>query len=237
MCVKLLVINPNSTKSITKSLEKLIQCPPGCTVSFFTGPDGCPPSIDDDETAVQSEQACLEALKTQGQQFDGILVACYSDHPLVKSLRQQFPSTKIIGIFEASMAHALLLGSKFGIVTTGHSWEAVLTKGVAAFFGSQAPSTDPASWRNGRFAGVASTGFNAAQLHEADPDAVSQKIAEGAKRLVEEEGADVICLGCAGMTGMEDAIRKGVAGRQIEIVDGVQAGVNLLAGLASRRTD
>ncbi|KAG8950742.1 hypothetical protein FRC04_007161 [Tulasnella sp. 424] len=236
MPLKILVANPNSSKSVTDTLDQLISRPPGCDITFFTGPEGAPPSINDEETSVQSEQACFNVLKTQGQEFDAILVACYSDHPLVNSLRKQFPGKPIIGIFEASVAHALLRGSKFGIVTTGQAWEALLTKGVASFFGDEAPSTDPASWRNGRFAGVASTGFTAIELHQAHPDEVSRKIGEAAKRLVEEEDADVICLGCAGMTGMEEAIRKGVSNQSIEIIDGVQAGVDLLAGLARRRT-
>lgn len=236
MPVQILVVNPNSSKSITDTLEKLILRPPGCDITFFTGPAGAPPSINDEETSTQSEQACLGVLKTQGQGFDAILVACYSEHPLVKSLRNHFPGKPIIGIFEASMAHALLLGSKFGIVTTGQAWEALLTKGVASFFGSDAPPTNPASWRNSRFAGVASTGFSAVELHEAQPDDVSRKIGEAARKLVEEEGAEVICLGCAGMSGMEEAIKKGVSGRRVEVVDGVQAGVDLLAGLAHRST-
>ena len=46
----------------------------------------------------------------------------------------------------------------------------------------------------------------------------------------------VVCLGCAGMVGLEEAVRGGAEGKKVRImdavVDGVKAGVGMLMALA-----
>ncbi|KAG8902680.1 hypothetical protein FRB99_004269 [Tulasnella sp. 403] len=232
--VSILVANPNSSKSITDALEAGIAPPPGCSLGFYTGPDSAPPSINDSETSLLSETACLPELVALEKSYDAVLIACYSDHPLVKSLKAACAGKPVIGIFEASVCHALLLGRRFGIVTTGKPWEALLSAAVSSFMGANEGSLDaPQRWRNDRFAGVQSTGLGVLELHGADPKEISKRIGDAAKRLVEVEGVDVICLGCAGMSGMEEAVKLSV-GPNIHVVDGVKAGLELLVGLARR---
>jgi allantoin racemase len=49
-------------------------------------------------------------------------------------------------------------------------------------------------------------------------------VLEQARRAVEEDHAEVICLGCAGFAGLEDAIRAELG---VPVVDGVAAAVRL----------
>jgi Asp/Glu/hydantoin racemase len=84
---------------------------------------------------------------------------------------------------------------------------------------------------------VETTGLDATDLHDAAPEVVRRKVKEATKRLLRRGGAGVICLGCAGMSGMNEMIREAaveevgeVMGRRIRIVDGVQAGVAWLQG-------
>jgi Asp/Glu/hydantoin racemase len=158
----------------------------------------------------------------QAHQYDAYLVACYSEHPLPDLIRSASGnSVPCLGIFEASVLRALAkLGPEdtFGIITTGHIWESLLTDALHRFLGVSATT---------RFAGVATTGYSAAQLHEMPQAQVYDKVGQGARRLVEERGARVVCLGCAGMTGMEEAVWGGLGPewkRRVRIVDGVQAG-------------
>ena len=46
------------------------------------------------------------------------------------------------------------------------------------------------------------------------------------------DGAEVVLLGCAGMSGMDEAVMRGARteGKNVCIVDGVRAGVELLEG-------
>jgi len=82
------------------------------------------------------------------------------------------------------------------------------------------------------FVGVHSTGLSAIELHSVPREEVHRRIAQASADLV-ENGARVILLGCAGMSGMEEAVRAEAQSRGIEVIviDGVRAGVVLLEGL------
>ena len=80
------------------------------------------------------------------------------------------------------------------------------------------------------------TGFNADELHSAQKDEVNRRLKRATQKLL-RRGADAICLGCAGMVGMEETVREayielsGVAkGKDVKIVDGVVAGALFLEG-------
>ncbi|PYH99667.1 hypothetical protein BO71DRAFT_394146 [Aspergillus ellipticus CBS 707.79] len=121
----------------------------------------------------------------------------------------------------------------FGIISTGKAWEAELSKAVANMLGS---SGDPKS--TGRFAGVETTGLTAGELHSTPPGEVRKRLVEATERLIKGAPNPVgaICMGCAGMVGMEDAVREGCVraygrqrGNQVRIVDGVIAAAGMLA--------
>jgi Asp/Glu/hydantoin racemase len=166
------------------------------------------------------------------KKHDGFLVACYSQHPLVTILKGQKPVT---GIFEASVATSLQIihpSQKFGIVSTGKVWEKILTEAVEKFLGT---GNGPIS---NRFAGVETTGLNATDLHDAPPEEVRKRMKDAVVRLLKKGSVGAICLGCAGMSGMDKMVREAcvehlgeVEGIQIKIVDGVQAGVAWLEGV------
>jgi Asp/Glu/hydantoin racemase len=114
----------------------------------------------------------------------------------------------------------LTLGGRFGIVTTNQRWDYILTKSVHDLIGS-----------NPSFARVLCTGYSAAEVHgETHRNQVQRAMAEAAQKLVREDHCDIIILGCAGMSGLEQTIRDAV-GRNVTIIDGLIAGVNMLAGL------
>lgn len=145
----------------------------------------------------------------------------------------------VTGIFEASANVSLsLVGSSenegFGIVSTGKVWEAALQSAVEEFVGGKDIQ---------RFLGCETTGLNASELHDLPADQVKQKMMKATKRLLvsgKNKGVHVkaICLGCAGMVGLEQAVRQAcieelgeTGGKQVSIVDGVIAGVGILYGL------
>ncbi|KAK6341051.1 hypothetical protein TWF696_009360 [Orbilia brochopaga] len=216
----ILVINPNSTTSITDGLKQMLEplVPADTILSFFTGPPSAPASINDSESSARSADACLPALISFLPHHAGFVVACYSEHPLVPLLRQ-YTKKPVVGIFEASITHALLLKGPggWGIVTTGKIWEDLLSIGVGNFVGEEG---------NG-FEGVESTGLSAVELHSVEPDEVRRRVGEAVVRLVGRGDVRVICLGCAGMAGLEDAVTRALEplGKSVHIVDGVKAGV------------
>lgn len=124
---------------------------------------------------------------------------------------------------------------RFGIVSTGRVWEELLSTAVKNFLGTSTTSA--------KFASVQTTSLSATELHSSPPDLVKHRLKEATKRLVfqhEQDGlgtVGAICLGCAGMSGMDDIVRESCidvlgleAANNVWIIDGVVAGANALEG-------
>ena len=143
-----------------------------------------------------------------------------------------------MGIFEASVLMCLnvLAGDEtFGIVSTGKVWEAGLTMAVNKFLGMGEDGEEKVL--GGRFSGCETTGLNASELHDLLAEEVRTKMKDATMRLLKQGDwkLDAICHGCAGMVGLDDAVREACVeelgeekGQDIRIVDGVKAGVALL---------
>ena len=181
------------------------------------------------------------ASKPDVGEYDGIIVACFSVHPLVSRLWSRFEGrVAVTGIFEASILTSLSLlppylaadasSQAWGIVTTGKFWESHLSEGVRSFLGQ-----DPAA-TSSKFAGVFSTGLNAGDFHGDIPaEVIRQKLEEAARGLLTKASIGCVVMGCAGMAGLEEIIRGAAIreygeerGSRVCIVDGVKAGIALL---------
>ncbi|KAI1269977.1 Asp/Glu/hydantoin racemase [Xylariaceae sp. FL1019] len=244
---RILVINPNSSQSMTDGLQPAIDAldlPSSTEIYTYTGPASSPPSINDQGDIDQSTEAVLSSLKDEESwsiSFDAVLIACFSVHPLVSRIQKLANNAininlAVTGIFEASILTALSLvqneGQQWGIVTTGKFWEDHLKHGAKAFLG--AGNED----QNRKFAGVQSTGLNASDFHHGvDPAVVRQKLVEATQRLLASDNSVprvyVVIMGCAGMAGLESIIREAAeamyghthAYGQLHVVDGVRAGI------------
>ncbi len=149
-----------------------------------------------------------------------------------------------VGFSEAGAQDA---GERFGIVSTGKIWEEALATAVGEFLvgSTSVPSAMSGSdsvllYGSPRFAGCETTGLNATELHDLPVEEVRKKMKEATVRLLKREGGRVaaICLGCAGMVGLESAVREGCIevfgeeeGKEVRIVDGVVGGVGNLVGM------
>jgi Asp/Glu/hydantoin racemase len=213
-------------------------------VLTYTAPSG-PDSINNEDDAAKSAEIVLEDVRKSRVigNYDGFVVACYSVHPLTTKLKTMMPDkhqAPVVGIFEASISTALSLlppaesglTKKFGIVTTGKYWEGTLTEGVMSFLGCDRLASSK------RFKGVESTGLSAAELHTSPPDVVRSRMIDATRRLVKDRDVNVICLGCAGMAGMDTIVKEACVeelgeeeAQQVHIIDGVKAGIALVEGL------
>lgn len=222
--------------------------------SFFTSPAHGVPSINSPADAARSAEICLPEILPLIPGHDAFLVACYSQHPLVGMLRSEctkLEATETVreegcrkyvnGIFEASITSCLSLISEdqtFGIVSTGKIWETALTEAVHQFVGSGERGSE-------KYVGCETTGLNATDLHDLPLDEVRAKMTAATRRLLQRGQHDqvsavqAICLGCAGMVGLDEAVRRACIeilgeerGRRISIIDGVKAGVGNLVGLS-----
>ncbi|EEB05044.2 hydantoin racemase family protein [Schizosaccharomyces japonicus yFS275] len=223
----ILVINPNCTESMTNCMrDTLSKCSPADTViDYYTCPPEGPASIESVTDAIRSANVVMSNLpepKELERKYSAFLVACYSDHPLVHSLRECVHQP-VLGIMQASILTALSVGHRIGIVTTTKRYDNLLTDGVRAM-----------GIDNTVFVGVETTGLTPLELESKSREVVEESLAQCAKRLVQDGGADVVCLGCAGMANMGDIVRKAV-GDNVSVIDGVIAGVHLLWALVQMK--
>lgn len=63
---------------------------------------------------------------------------------------------------------------------------------------------------------------------ETDPARAVAAIVDQAKRAVEDDRAEVVCLGCGGMAGLESRVRDATG---VPVVDGVPAAVTVAESL------
>lgn len=226
--ISILLINPNSTPSMTEACLRSIAptLPPHVTVHGFTAPPTAPSAIEGRADAVLSAADCFRALHPvvveQQVPFDAFLVACFSAHPLIPMLREEF-TQPAIGIMEAALYASRMCGDKLGVLTTGQRSRFLHADATQAVYGLGAP--------------LFSVGCEAADVAvlelEARPrDEVYAGLVRAARALV-ARGADCICLGCAGMTEMQQVCQEavGMREREVMVVDGVAMGVQFLVGL------
>lgn len=215
---------------------------------MYTAPPESPSSINDSKDIDDSDNAVFKDLRYTGilKDYDGVLVTCYSSHPLVKNISILGGQRLLVtGIFEASILTALPLLSwdpdhmrtGWGIVTTGVFWEAHLTGGVKDFLGQ--PGRD----KNSLFLGVHSTGLDAADFHGGvSPDLIRSRLKEATRRLLHEGRVQCVVLGCAGMSGLDEIVRSTIREeyptewtKSVYIIDGVKAGIGVLEQMVKNR--
>lgn len=218
--IRILLINPNATPSMTTNCIHQVQptLPSDVTITPFTAPHPAPTAIEGQVDNILSAAACFRALVPlqQAENYDAFLVACYSDHALIKMLREEFEAP-CIGIMEASLLYARTLGARVGIVAT--SQRSALTQPTSA------------QGYGVTLAGSRACDLGVLELETLPREKVLQRMKDTALALVEQDGADVLTLGCAGMTDMKGAVEEAVGGLGVRVVDGVVAGVQHLVGV------
>ena len=203
---EILVINPNSSKAITLSMV-------GC-LGVFEGNghrihcvelNDAPPGIETDEHVSEVIPLLLDAVSNA--RADAIVISCFSD-PGIGQVRA---ATKlpVTGIAEAAYLAALGLGERFGIVSLGPSSIVRHRRYLESLKLER------------RLAGDRSLDMTIVELVASN---VVERVARICAALRDEDGADVVVLGCAGLGTYRAALQAELG---IPVIDPVQAGVAL----------
>jgi Asp/Glu/hydantoin racemase len=204
--------------------------PPGVELTAYTAPYPAPTAIESTTDAIMSTEAVLRDLAKHAasngetvQNFDGMIVACFTKHPLIDALRESY-DVPVIGIMEASIYVARMLGGRFGIISTAARSKIQQDDAVAAYGLLH------------HYAGSESTHLGVLELETRSREEVAKRIMHAARALA-VKGADTILLGCAGMSdtsmmrAAKDAVRDEDGRRTINVVDGVEAGLMMMTSL------
>ena len=201
--MRIMIINPNTSISMTDHIrEKLIPLKRSDTELTVTCPDKGPETIESAYDEAFATPPTLELVrKANVEGYDAVVLACFSDPGLHAA--REISSIPVIGIEESSLHMAAMLGAKFSIMTPRKTriaakHEEVHIRGMDYFLAS-----------------VRSLDLSVAET-DADPEKTKQRIFEVAKKAVQEDGAEVIILGCAGMAGYAPELEKKL---KIKIID------------------
>jgi len=209
----ILVINPNSTESVTGAMDA--ACEPlrnagGFPIECMTLREG-PPGIES-QRDVDSVVMPLARIVTARQRDCGaFVIACFSD-PGIHSLRE-LTRKPVLGIAECSILTAMTLGQSFGII-------AILQQSIARHARYIA-----ALGVRDRLAGELPVGLGVTELTDAGKTYV--RMLETGRKLRDDYGADVVVMGCAGMASYRKPLQAALG---IPVVEPTQAAVAMAMG-------
>jgi allantoin racemase len=213
--VRIVVTNCNTTQEMTEEIVRGARAAagPGTTVTGLT-PTWGPESAEGWLDSYLSAAAVLDTLRTyDGPPYDAVVMAGFGEHG--REGVRELVDVPVVDITEAAAHLACLLGRRYGVVTTlersrGQIEDSLETAGVA---------------RN--CAAVVGTGLNVLDL--GDDERTETAFLTAAERAC-AAGAEVLVLGCAGMTGLQRAVREKLG---LPVVDGVAAAVKLAESLVA----
>jgi allantoin racemase len=207
---ELLVVNPNTSASVSALLQQHVQAEVGLHVRVraVTARFGAPYIADEASYAVASHATLDAWAAALGESSpDAVLIGCFGD-PGLLALRESSPAP-VTGLAEAAFIEAARHG-RFAIVTGGERWGPMLARLA------QALGHTPA------LAGIHTVVPTGAEL-AADPAAARTLLAQACRDAVRQLGAQAVILGGAGLAGMAAAIQPGLA---VPLIDSVTAGAH-----------
>lgn len=201
--MKIMVINPNTSVSMTDHIRNaLMPIKRSDTDLTVVCPDKGPETIESAYDEAHAVPPTLVLVKQANQDgYDAIVLACFSD-PGLRAARE-ISDIPVIGIEEASLHMAAMLGARFSIMTPRRARIPAKQKEV------QVCGLDHF------FASVRSLDLTVAET-DSDPVRTKQRVMEEAAKAVQEDGAEVIILGCAGMAGYAPEIE---ARLNVKVID------------------
>ncbi len=207
--MKILIINPNSDPKMTEAIAKTarefaqdkyeVDCLPTSDAPEF---------IETYEDAARAAPGMIQLLKENEEAYDGFIIACHCDPNL--DVMKEITAKPVVGIGEASMKIASMLGHKFSVISdTIHS----------------IPNKEDLARKYHLDKVLASV---RAPLEKNEPDSEKTIYTEVARKAIEKDAAEVIVLGCAGLTGLDKPLQAAVGA---PVLDGIICALIIVSGL------
>lgn len=212
--MKILVANPNTSAGVTDRLvaSGRLVASPGTELLPMTAPRGVPYIATRAEAAIGGA-VMLEMLAERRGTIDAAICAAFGD-PGLGGARELF-DFPVVGMAEAAMLAACMLGRSFGIVSFSRSLEPWFAE-IVAWHGL-----------SGRCAAIATLDEAFKSIDDVQEEK-EQVLVDLANRTVADRGADVVILAGAPLAGLANKIADRVP---VPLVDGIQAAVAMAEGL------
>jgi len=205
--MKLLVINPNISADVSELIraEAIRTAAPGTEVVVRTAPAG----VEYIETRFESLLAAPQVaqLMAADTDADAVVVAAFGD-PGMPALKELLP-VPVVGITEAALSTAALLGRRFSIVA--------ISRRITAWYRDCVEQNGYGS----RLASIRSLGTALPSIGGVQQD-FRTELLRLANEVVDQDGADVVILAGAPLAGLARDIGAEIP---VPVVDGISAGV------------
>ena len=212
--MRILIVNPNTTASMTEKIGEAGRAAASSgTEVTAVNPAMGPESIEGYYDEAFSVPGLLEEIRRgEGLGFDGYVVACFDDTGL--DAARTLASGPVLGICEAAMHAATMLGGRFSVVTT-------LARSVPALEGLARRYGVADRCR------VRASDVPVLALEDSSSGA-ARKVEDEMRRAVREDGAECIVLGCAGMADLAAELSRRLG---LPVIDGVAAATRMIEAL------
>ena len=210
---RIVVINPNSTEACTRSIDAALEplrFADGPAIECVTLAEG-PPGIESQRDSDGVIGPICAYVQARGNDAGAFVIACFSD-PGLHAAREA-TGRPVFGIAESGYLAAMTRGERFGVISILESSVArhgryVRQIGIAA-----------------RCAGDRAIGLGVAELSQ--EESVLNRMIETGAALRDEDGADVLILGCAGMARYRDRLADAL---DLPVIEPTQAAVTSAIG-------
>ena len=192
MARRIVIVNPNSTEAVTTGISAAVaplRQPDGPVLDCLTLEEG-PPGI---ETLAHIHQVVPPLLaRLQRENADASVIACFSDPGLAAA--RAASARPVFGIGESSFRAALTQGKRFGILaileaSTLRHRRYVAELGLTESFAASRP-------------------LNLGVLELQDRERTFARMLEVGRALRDDDKAEVLVLGCAGMPQYRDELAE-----------------------------
>ncbi len=212
--MRILVVNVNTSDSMTATIAESARryASPGTEIVALAPAFGAE-GVDCNFESYLAAVGVMDRVVTYEEPFDAVVLAGFGEHG--RDGLQELIEQPVVEICEAAAQAAMMIGRTFSVVTT---------------LRRSATAVEDRLRLSGLDQRCASVRANEMTTSEVDhnPARALQSILEEARRAVEIDHAEVICLGCAGMAGLEEAITEQLG---VPVIDGVGAAVSFAEAL------
>lgn len=212
--MRILVVNVNTTESITETIAQQARAvaSPGTEIVGLTPYFGAE-SVEGNFESYLAAIAVMDRVMAYDQPFDAVIQAGYGEHG--REGLQELLNVPVVDITEAAASTAMFLGHAYSVVTTLDRTVPLIEDRLKLAGLYQ------------RCASVRASGMAVLELEE-DPLAAMEAIVHQSELAIRDDKAEVICLGCGGMAGLDEQIRQRTG---VPVVDGVTAAVMVAESL------
>lgn len=219
--MKIKIINPNTTQSMTDSIDHIAvrYADPETeiiAVSPKTGPDSIECYVDEYLAVPGVIQEVIKGDRLEGA--DAFIIACFGDPGL--SAAREVTDKPVLGICESAITMAKFIAPYFSVVSVLDRSRKVTEDAVKAY-GAESFCRS-----------IRTTGLSVLEFGR-DPEKGLAALTQQSKKAVEEDGAECVLLGCAGFVDFVDALRNELG---VPVLDGVMPAVKFAEALVKMGT-